>query len=239
MSFQVRWFLCSVCTFSGKYFNFEFHSIMHVEACINKPLLVGILSLTAADTRYWKSLEWYIPQGPARGPQALTEKIFFPPFPLPMLGKGERRGQLLERRKLILPCTDLPPSFHQVRSFLSFPLHPSPVVQAYAWCLKGECKSQTSDKPELLLQPLFNSVFDVRVVPCSVPSAPSFGAAKPCWASILNIPNYVRLLNHWCGKSHSHLSIANGREKDWFFHGPAAPKGNITDSQKWGVTRTH
>lgn len=48
MSFQVRWFLCSVCTFSGKYFNFEFHSIMHVEACINKPLLVGILSLTAA-----------------------------------------------------------------------------------------------------------------------------------------------------------------------------------------------
>lgn len=87
-------------------------------------------------------------------------------------GKGERRGQLLERRKLLLLCTDLPPSFHQVRSFLSSPLHPSPVVEAYAWCLKGECKSQTSGKPELLLQPLFNSVFDVRALPCSVPSAP-------------------------------------------------------------------
>lgn len=136
-------------------------------------------------------------------------------------------------------CLAQTPSFHQVRSFPSFPLHPSPVVEAYAWCLKGECKSQTSGKPELLLQPLFNSVFDVRALPCSVPSAPSFGAAKLCWALILNIAGYVRLLKHWCGKSHSHLSIANGREKDWFFHGPAAPKGNITDSQKWGVTRTH
>lgn len=133
-----------------------------------------------------------IPQGPAPGPRALTEK-----FPLLLShslrwGEGERRGQLLARRKLLLLCTGLPASLHLVRSFPSSPLHPSPVVEAYAWCLKGECKSVTSSKPELLLQPLFNSMFDVRALPCTVPSAPSFGASKPCWALILNIPSYCQ-----------------------------------------------
>lgn len=95
----------------------------------------------------------------------------------------------MERRKLLLLCTDFPPGFHQVRSFPSSPPHPSPIAEAYAWCLKEQCKSLTTGKPELLLQPLFNSVFDVRALACPLPSVPSLGAAKLCWALILNIPS--------------------------------------------------